>query len=397
MRLTSIRRGEIMKWKLSIILILCGLTVVPAPAQTQPSNPTNVANPPDWILVGHGTAGTIPRFVAPYKLADSDIIQSSTGNIGIGTSAPLFPLHIFSNNTVPPPGQSSPITLFVETPASVNTGSCSGCAIIGIEGLASTATPGANVIGVQGVTFSPSGIGVLGNHPVVDGGGGGGVLGLTNATNGFAYAIRGDALGTTGSAVAVFGSSFSPAGSTAYFVNRAMGDIIHGAVSQNLGPDTTVFRVDGTGRVFADGGFQPSGADFAESMDVKGDRAEYVAGDLLVIDTTGNRRLTLAQEPYSTLVAGIYSTKPGMLGNTHKIDEHAGAGEVPLAVVGIVPCKVSAENGPIQPGDLLVTSTTPGHAMKGTDRNLMLGAVVGKALEPMQKGTGIIQVLVTLQ
>jgi len=65
--------------------------------------------------------------------------------------------------------------------------------------------------------------------------------------------------------------------------------------------------------------------------------------------------------------------------------------------VGIVPCKVSAENGPIQPGDLLVTSTTPGHAMKGTDRNLMLGAVVGKALEPMQKGTGIIQVLVTLQ
>jgi hypothetical protein len=35
--------------------------------------------------------------------------------------------------------------------------------------------------------------------------------------------------------------------------------------------------------------------------------------------------------------------------------------------------------------------------MKGTDRGRMLGAVVGKALEPLQKGTGVIQVLVTLQ
>jgi len=35
--------------------------------------------------------------------------------------------------------------------------------------------------------------------------------------------------------------------------------------------------------------------------------------------------------------------------------------------------------------------------MKGTDRARMLGAVVGKALEPLREGTGLIQVLVTLQ
>ena len=79
------------------------------------------------------------------------------------------------------------------------------------------------------------------------------------------------------------------------------------------------------------------------------------------------------------------------------MDEALPNNEVPLAVVGIVPCKVTTENGPITVGDLLVTSSTPGHAMKGTDRGRMLGAVVGKALEPLQKGTGIIQVLVTLQ
>ena len=94
------------------------------------------------------------------------------------------------------------------------------------------------------------------------------------------------------------------------------GNIIVGVVK--TGPDIPVFRVDGTGRVFADGGFQPSGADFAESIAVTGDSSKYVPGDLLVIDPTANRHLALAQQPYSTLVAGIYSTKPGILGSTCK-------------------------------------------------------------------------------
>ena len=76
------------------------------------------------------------------------------------------------------------------------------------------------------------------------------------------------------------------------------------------------------------------------------------------------------------------------------IDE---AVETGAAIVGIVPCKVTAENGPISPGDLLVTSSVPGHAMRGTNRTRMLGAVVGKALESFREGKGVIQILVTLQ
>src|SRR5207302_11324979 len=170
-------------------------------------------------------------------------------------------------------------------------------------------------------------------------------------------------------------------------LNRASGNIIVGHVGLN--DDQSVFRVDGTGRVFADGGFQPNGADFAESMAVTGDRGGYSAGDLLAIDPSAKRQLGLAQEPYSTLVAGIYSTKPGMLGSTRKIDEAAAKDEIPLAVVGIVPCKVSTENGAIQAGDLLVTSSTAGRAMKGTDRGKMFGAVVGKALEALPAGVGV--------
>jgi hypothetical protein len=68
-----------------------------------------------------------------------------------------------------------------------------------------------------------------------------------------------------------------------------------------------------------------------------------------------------------------------------------------MAVIGIVPAKVSAENGPIHPGDLLVSSSTYGYAMKGTDRSRMLGAVVGKAMGALDSGTGVIEILVTLQ
>jgi hypothetical protein len=177
------------------------------------------------------------------------------------------------------------------------------------------------------------------------------------------------------------------------FSNEVGGDILRGGGAAGI-----VFRVSGTGEVFADGGYQTSGADFAESVAAQGQRSQYEPGDVLEIDPRADRRLALSRHAYSTLVAGIYSTKPGVLATPRAMnDPEIMNSEVPLAVVGIVPCKVTAENGPIARGDLLVTSSKPGYAMKGTDRSQMLGAVVGKAFEPLPKGTGVIPVLVTLQ
>jgi len=68
--------------------------------------------------------------------------------------------------------------------------------------------------------------------------------------------------------------------------------------------------------------------------------------------------------------------------------------EVPTATSGILQVKVSAENGAILPGDLLVTARTPGHAMR--DANPAAGTVLGKALGSLQSGTGLIEVLITL-
>lgn len=137
------------------------------------------------------------------------------------------------------------------------------------------------------------------------------------------------------------------------------------------------------------------GGDYAESVDVSGDRKHYAPGDVLVIDPDHPGKFLKSAEPYSTSVTGIYSTKPGTVGRRQTGPKNPD--EVPMAMIGIVPTKVSAENGPIRPGDLLVTSSKIGYAMKGTDRSRMLGAVVGKALGSLDSGTGVIEVVVTLQ
>jgi hypothetical protein len=221
--------------------------------------------------------------------------------------------------------------------------------------------------------------------------------GLTNATAiGFGASVAQSnsmALGGTGTdSVSVGIGTSTPLASL--HVNNAIAapNLVVGQVN-----GTNVFRIDNTGAGYFDGGTQTGGADFAESVAVRGKRSQYEPGDLMEIDPEGHRRLDLARTPYSTRVAGIYSTKPGVLATPHRMDDAAAKEEVPLAVVGIVPCKVTAANGAIQVGDLLVASSLPGYAMKGRNRYRLVGAVVGKALEPLSQGKGVIQVLVTLQ
>jgi hypothetical protein len=170
---------------------------------------------------------------------------------------------------------------------------------------------------------------------------------------------------------------------------------LSGPEDPNTYKSFTRARIDSTGKGFFDGGTQVGGADFAESVGTVGPRKSYEPGDVLIIDTTADRQFTLSQSPYSPLVAGIFSTKPGVLASLHPSEDPLLTNEVPLAVVGIVPCNVSAENGPISRGDVLVTSSTPGYAMRGTDPARLIGTIVGKALQPLPSGRGQIQVLLT--
>jgi hypothetical protein len=259
----------------------------------------------------------------------------------------------------------------------------------GVEGDAYATTGIA--IGVAGFSDSDQGRGVMGNAASPTGQTYG-VRGLTESDAG--TGVAGVSNSTTGATVGVSGDVASSSGVAGLFTNNSGGgDILVG----RTGPGTTVFRVDSTGKAFFNGGTQTSGADFAENFAVRGDKQKYEPGDLLAIDETGARQLKRTDAPYSTLVAGVYSTKPGVLAQPYSIDSRQGESEVPLAVIGVVPLKVTTANGMIAAGDLLVSSPIEGRAMKGTDRARMLGAVVGKALEACQNGEKTILVLVTLQ
>lgn len=153
--------------------------------------------------------------------------------------------------------------------------------------------------------------------------------------------------------------------------------------------ESLVFEVERTGAVRSDIGFYTPASDFADMLPADGD---LDAGDVLVINSDGI--LTRSTQPYQTNLAGVYSTQPGFVAGQPIESELEGY--IPLAMVGVVPVKVVDENGAIQPGDLLTSSSTPGHAMKA-DGDAPQGSVIGKALSPLGTGTGWIQMLAMLQ
>ena len=104
-----------------------------------------------------------------------------------------------------------------------------------------------------------------------------------------------------------------------------------------------------------------------------------------------------SQHAYDKRVAGVVSGagdyKPGIVLDKQKSERN----RQPIALLGKVYCKVNAQYGAIEVGDLLTTSPTPGQAMKVDDPAKALGAILGKALRPFAEGQGLIPILVALQ
>jgi hypothetical protein len=124
---------------------------------------------------------------------------------------------------------------------------------------------------------------------------------------------------------------------------------------------------------------------------------ELVAGTVVVLDHTRSNQVIASTQSYDTRVAGVISSQPGItLGQK-------GESKVLVATTGRVKVKVDASAGPIQVGDLLVTSEKEGVAKKSEPLNLggvqihRPGTLIGKALEPLTKGEGEILVLLSLQ
>lgn len=166
-------------------------------------------------------------------------------------------------------------------------------------------------------------------------------------------------------------------------------------IMRNVGANVARINKSGTG--YFNGGTQNSGADVAEAFDVEGNFSEYEPGDILVISTNSDRTVEKSSKPYSNLVAGVYATKPGVLLTEENIDADL-FGKVPMGVIGVIPTKVCLEGGKIKRGDLLVTSSKSGVAMKANPEKVKIGQVLGKALQDYdQNGIGKIKVLVNIK
>ncbi len=136
------------------------------------------------------------------------------------------------------------------------------------------------------------------------------------------------------------------------------------------------------------------GSDLSEGFDVNG---TVEPGMVVVIDPENPGKLLPANSAYDKKVAGVVSGANGIkTGMVMGQEGSIASGEHPIALTGRVYVYADADNGPIEPGDLLTTSNIPGHAMKVTNHNRAHGATLGKAMSRLDTGRGLVLVLVNL-
>jgi hypothetical protein len=263
--------------------------------------------------------------------------------------------------------------------------------------------------GLWGIASSISAAGVIGDNTTGEAivgrsSGGNGVGAVVGRNDNAGYGVRGF---NTKDGIGVFGQAglSGGTGKAARFenVNAANGSNTLEVATNGTGnlavfiKGGNVARIDNAGRGFFNGGTQNNGADLAEAFEVTGNHLDYEPGDILAISKDKDRTVQKSTGAYSSLVAGVYATKPGVLLTEEHIESNLD-GLVPMGVVGVIPTKVCLEGGPISRGDLLVTSSIPGVAMKADPDKIKFGMALGKALEPFNDDTvSKIKVLVNVK
>lgn len=125
------------------------------------------------------------------------------------------------------------------------------------------------------------------------------------------------------------------------------------------------------------------GSDLAEMYYTLDDT--LASAEVVVIDSRLSAGVQKSTKAYDPGVVGVITTKPGLM--IGEQNPNAEGRDVLVALSGRVPVKVSSENGIIQAGDYLTSSSMPGHAMKATKG----GVVIGQALEDYEpNGNGTV-------
>jgi hypothetical protein len=253
--------------------------------------------------------------------------------------------------------------------------------------------------GVHGISRRSTGSGVYGENS-------GGGFGISGSTNSAGPSIQGDPNvvaavwgNNSGTGAGVKGTSSNGDGVLGYSGAPNRAGVT--AINESNGPSSWGLWAFGTpagyfqGDVLVTGDLilVNEGGDVAEDFDVEAAPLNAEPGTVLVIHENGN--LCASDVPYDTRVAGVVAgagtLTPAVVLQRVPSRKHRS----PIALVGKVFCKVDATFGEVVAGDLLTTSSTPGHAMKASDKSRALGAIVGKALAGLGAGPGLIPILVS--
>ena len=288
------------------------------------------------------------------------------------------------------------------------TGTATGEGSIGIHGKGDAVGVQGNGKGWHGVVgFSEGGFGVYGEGLT----GGSGVVGKSkgwHAVAGFSesttggFGVYGEATGSGVVGVSktwhgVYGETPSTTGGAGVWgEHKGGGSGVVGISNSGAGVYGKGGRVAGffEGDVEVTGDIRLTNADCAEDFYVS-EVALVEPGTVMVL---GEEEILLpSYQAYDKRVAGVISGagnyKPGIVLDKQESQQR----RLPVALLGKVFCKVDAQFGAIEVGDLLTTSSTPGHAMRADDQMKAFGAVIGKALRPLKKGQGLIPILIALQ
>jgi len=311
--------------------------------------------------------------------------------VGVGTVSPLAAFDAVNESGTAIRGEASGVMvnaiwgLTSSSGGSAVTGTASGVAASGVSGFA-TGTYGKGVYGhsasdssyaVYGLAIAPASYGVYGSASADSSCGV-----YAEATTAGSHGLR--AVNMTDGGVALYAEASLDYGVAIEAHGGALG-----YAAKFSGNVILVGRTDG--ETILELG---EGLDYAEGFDNAGSQ-KMGPGTVVIIDRDNPGKLNISQRPYDNKVAGIVAGANG-LGSGVRLggDRY----DMDVALAGRVFCKVDATLAGIEPGDLLTTSALPGYAMKAVDYDLARGAILGKAMQPLEKGQkGQILVLVTLQ